>query len=134
MITKAEAQQLLDDAGTARTRAGDNLGPVLRIFLDEYTDWPSFATIHSLTPARETYVALHEADLVNGDLVVPYAMDRIHNAPQVDHDCDLSILEEDQLFDYYDVPLEGVIPSVAHLGTALSTDAHGNITETDVNH
>ena len=134
MITKRQAQQLLDDAGEARTRAGDPLGPVLRIFLDEYTDWPSFFTVSSASPARETYIALHEAEFHDGDLTVPYTLSRIHNAPQVNRDSDLSIREEDELFDYYGVPIEGVEPSVAHLGTALSTDDHGNLIETNVDH
>lgn len=120
MITRTEAQQLLDGAGGARTEAGDDLGPVVRVFLDEYTDWPSFFTINSAAPARETYIALHEATLDDGDIVVPYTLDRIHNALQVDRDSELSVREEDELFDYYGVPVEGVVPSVAHLGTALS--------------
>ena len=134
MITRTEAKQLLDRAGAARTSAGDDLGPVQRIFLDEYTDWPSFFTIQSSSPSRETYVALHEATLEDGDLVVPYSLDRIQNAPQVDRDTDLTIREEDELFDYYDVPVDGVVPSVAHLGTALAADDRGDVTETDVEH
>lgn len=134
MITKIQAQRLLDDAGAARTASGDDLGLVLRIFLDEYTDWPSFFTVSSASPERETYIALHDADLVDGDLVVPYTLARIQDAPQVDRDSDLSIAEEDELFDYYEVPIDGVVPSIAHLGTALSTDNHGQVIETDVAH
>lgn len=134
MITKTQAEQLLDERGQARTTTGDNLGEVLRVFLDNYTDWPSFCTVQSSAPSRETYIALHEATLVDGNLVLPYTLDRIRNAPQVDQDADLSIREEDELFDYYGVPIEGVVPSVAHLGSALTTDSHGHVIETDVEH
>ena len=134
MITKAEAQQLLDDGGAARTEAADRLGPVVRVFLDEYTDWPIFFTIHSASSRRETYVALHEATLVEGDFVVPYTLERVRAAPQVEADQDLSISEEDALFDYYRVPIDGAVPSVAHLVSALGTDVHCNLIKTPVDH
>lgn len=55
MITKTEALRVLDDRGHLHTEAGNDLGPVVRVFLDGYTDWPSFATV-AITPAstRET--------------------------------------------------------------------------------
>lgn len=49
-----------------------------------YTNWPSFLTVE-LNPsaAHETFVALHEAQLTNGDVQVPYDRQRVHNAPMV---------------------------------------------------
>lgn len=135
MINKSQALQVLDDQRAVLTRAGEQLGPVVRIFLDDFTDWPSFCTVDLAAPStRETYVALHEAELVQGDIVVPYSRQQVADAPQVEQDQDLSITAEDQLFDYYGVPMEGVVPIVANLGTALGTDDSGDLTETRVDH
>lgn len=62
---------------------------------------------------------MHEAHLDGGDLIVAYPRDRIVRAPWVSEGADLSIAEEDLLFDYYAVPIDGVLPSVARLGTSL---------------
>ena len=119
MIDSEQAEHLLDDRG--HVFAGDNtdLGPVARVFVDEYTNWPSFVTIASPTPGLETFIALHEAELRADGIWVPYPPAKIEQAPRVDIGQDLSITEENALFDYYDVPIEGVVPSVAHLGAAI---------------
>lgn len=120
MISRTEAEQVVDRGGSARNRDGEELGRVVRVFLDQYTGWPSFMTVRlGESTSHETFVALHEADLQGGDVVVPYNRQRVHNAPTVSAGQELSLREEDELFDYYGVPIEGVEPSVAHLGSAL---------------
>lgn len=138
MISHDEAEQLLEDQGRLYTRRGADLGPVLRVYLDEYTAWPSFCTIASLLPGLETFVALHEAELAvggGGGIVVPYEADMISQAPQVQEDHDLSIAEEDALFDYYHVPIDGVAPAVEHLGSVLTpTERDGEVVEHKTDH
>lgn len=126
MISRAEAERLVDQGGSARNRDGELFGRVVRVFLDEYTGWPSFMTVQlDETSAHETFVALHEAALVGGEVVVPYDGAQLHNAPTVSAGQELSLGEEDALFDYYGVPVEGVEPSVAHLGSALASGPDG---------
>ena len=124
MISKDEAEQVLADHGRAHTDVGHDLGPVARVFLDDYTGWPSFMTV-TLDPAtkNETFVALHEAKLRGRDVVVPYTLHRIQHAPHLPAGDELNVEQEDQLFDYYQVPIEGVEPNVARLGNALTTNA-----------
>ena len=114
---------MLADRGRVYTSVGNDLGPVIRMFLDDYTGWPSFLTV-TLEPrtGEETFVALHEAMLRSRDIVVPYTLSRVENAPRVSAGGNLTPREEDDLFDYYQVPLDGVEPSVARLGTALTAD------------
>jgi hypothetical protein len=119
MIDRDEAEQLLDDAGHLLASDDSDLGPVSQIYLDEYTNWPSFVTIASTVPGVETLVALHEAELHPRGVQVPYPPTKIERAPQVNHGKQLSIEAENALFDYYDVPIEGAVPSVAHLGAVL---------------
>jgi hypothetical protein len=126
MISRDEAERIVDGGGQAVTQDGDDLGSVVRIFLDEYTSWPSFMTVQlDQTSAHETFIALHEASADGADAVVPYDRERVHNAPTVSAGQDLSLGEEDELFDYYGVPIEGVEPSVAHLGSALVPTEEG---------
>jgi len=134
MITRDEAERVVDEEGQAWTQKRDALGPVVRVFLDEYTGWPSFMTVQlNETSAHETFVALHEAVLEGADVLVPYDRDRVHNAPTVSAGQDLSLGEEDELFDYYGVPIEGVQPSVAHLGSAL-VPAEDGVDEKQIDH
>ena len=134
MIPRDEAERVVDEEGQACTRGGDALGPVVRVFLDEYTGWPSFMTVQlDKTSAHETFVALHEAAVEGADVLVPYDRDRVRNAPTVSAGQDLSLGEEDELFDYYGVPIEGVQPSVAHLGSAL-VSAEDGVNEEQVAH
>lgn len=125
MIGRDEAEQLLADRGRARTSAGHDLGPVVQVFLDEYTGWPSFMTV-ALSPAagEETLVALHEAKRRGHDAVIPYTLCRVQNAPKLLVGRGLSVSEEDDVFYYYDVPVEGADPSVSHPGRALDPDSH----------
>lgn len=135
MINKQQAEQILADQAYLFA-TGEDRGPVLRIFLDEYTGWPSFCTIEApRLPGRdvsdEVFVALHEAELVNNQVQVDYPANVIDNAPRVAADGVLSTQREDELFSYYEVPIDGVVPSVAHLGSVLvSTD--GDVTEEQI--
>lgn len=131
MISRDEAEQVLADRGRVYAGSGHDLGPVARVFLDSYTGWPSFVTVvWDRRTGEEAFVALHEAKLRGRDVVVPYTLRRVENAPRVPAGGALSPGEEDDLFDYYEVPLEGVEPSVAHLGSAL-TPRGGQVVETD---
>ena len=60
------------------TAAGDQLGMMRRVFLDDYTGWPSFATINLGTDPSRGRMAI------------------------------LTTQEEDDLFDYYGVPIDGI--------------------------
>ena len=125
MIDRDEAEQLLEAEGHlflgAEPDVGRDAGPVLRVYLDEYSGWPSFATVAGAKAGRESLVALHQAHLRHqGDGVqVPYGEDTLNQAPTVGADQDPSISEEDALFDYYGVPVDGVVPVVGHLGSVL---------------
>lgn len=120
MIDRDEAERIIDQQLRMETEDGVVLGPVLRVFLDDYTGWPSFATIsHTADPARETFVALHEATVSADRVVVPYPLEKIRGAVSVAGTEDLSTAAEDDLFDYYGVPIDGVAPIVEHLGNAL---------------
>ena len=142
MIDRDEAEALLEAEGHLFLGDGGDAGPVLRVYLDEYSGWPSFATVAAAVPGQESLVALHEAQhREQGDgIQVPYDEDKVSSAPTVDAGQDLSISEEDRLFDYYGVPIDGVTPVVEHLGSvltpheALAAGQGPDVVEHDVDH
>jgi hypothetical protein len=88
----------------------------------------------NLTPStgEETFVALHEAKL-RAAMSSSLHLQRVENAPRISVGDSLSISEEDALFTYYEVPPEGVVPTVANLVSALVTHDQ-QVSETDVDH
>ena len=145
MIDHDEAEQVLETDGHLFLAGGADAGPVQRIYLDDYSGWPSFCTIlprgDGAIPAedgagagREVFVALHQAETVAGGVRVPYGQDKIDGAPQVLDGRELSISEEDALFDYYGVPIDDIAPVIEHLGAVLETSPHGDVTSRDVDH
>ncbi len=127
MINRWEIETLLRDEAHLVDGDGGDLGPVARVFLDDYTGWPSFCTIEAPAGSHQAYVALHEATATDGAISVPYARRVIVNAPRAAYDVSLSRAEEDTLFDYYGVPIDGVVPVVAHLGHVLETDGDDQV-------
>ena len=111
MIDRDEAEQLLEAEGHlflgAEPDVGRDAGPVLRVYLDEYSGWPSFATVAGATcragvPGRAAR-GRRCATRATGSRC-PTSEATIDQAPTVGVDQDPSISEEDALFDYYGVP------------------------------
>lgn len=46
MIDRDEAERLLANRGHLIASDGTDLGPLLQVYVDEYTGWPTFATIN----------------------------------------------------------------------------------------
>lgn len=117
MIDHDEAEQVLQTEGRLYLGDGTDAGPVRRIFLDDYSGWPSFCTIRprpsrSAVPGpagREVLVALNAGEPVKGGIRVPYDPTTIDNAPHILDGQDLTIAEEDALFEYYEIPIDPVI-------------------------
>ncbi|MFX0540023.1 PRC-barrel domain-containing protein [Ornithinimicrobium sp. Y1847] len=89
-------------------RSGDKVGGVRQIFLDDNTGEPAWATVRTgFFGMKETFVPLDQADLSNGQIVVPFEKDFIKDAPNVDADQHLSESEQDELYRYYASGREG---------------------------
>lgn len=124
MIDREEAEQLIADGGHLFAAEGSDLGTIVRIYLDEYTGWPGFLTVAAAVAGQELFVALHQAELRTDGVEVPYTRTKIELAPRVANDQNPTIEEEDALFDYYGVPIDGTVSSVTPLGTGH--DANSN--------
>lgn len=83
---------------------GDKVGGVGQIYLDDATGQPAWASVKSgLFGLRESFVPLNTADVVDGNISVPFTKDFIKDAPRVDADNHLDDSQQASLYSYYGV-------------------------------
>lgn len=81
---------------------GDKVGGVGQIYLDDASGQPAWASVKSgLFGLRESFVPLATADIVNGNISVPFTKDFIKDAPRVDADNHLDDSQQATLYSYY---------------------------------
>jgi uncharacterized protein (TIGR02271 family) len=82
--------------------AGDKLGTIDAIYLDDETGQPEWALITSgLFTARATFVPLAGAQTTGDSVQVPYDKDQVNDAPGMEADGQLSQDEEAELYRHY---------------------------------
>jgi uncharacterized protein (TIGR02271 family) len=82
--------------------AGDKLGTIDAIYLDDETGQPEWATVTSgLFTAKTAFVPLAQAQDLGDSVQVPYAKDQVKSAPTLQADGSLSQDEEAELYRHY---------------------------------
>jgi uncharacterized protein (TIGR02271 family) len=82
--------------------AGDKLGTIDAIYLDDQTGQPEWATVTSgLFSARTAFVPLAQAQDTGGSVQVPYDKDQVKDAPSMEADGQLSQDDEAELYRHY---------------------------------
>jgi uncharacterized protein (TIGR02271 family) len=82
--------------------AGDKLGTIDAIYLDEETGQPEWATVTSgLFTAKTAFVPLAQAQDTGDSVQVPYDKDQVKGAPTMEADGQLSQDEEAELYRHY---------------------------------
>ncbi|MGM7423360.1 PRC-barrel domain-containing protein [Cellulosimicrobium sp. CpK407] len=122
MISTDQIERLLS-GGTVVSQAGEKVGKVGQVFLDDRTGEPAWVTVKTgLFGTAESFVPLADAD-VQGDVVrVPYTKDTVKDAPRVDDsEGHLSHEEETELYRYYG---RGSTPDDAPSGREAGTSEH----------
>ena len=101
MISQDQVRDLM--GSTLVDSAGAKVGKIGQIFLDDQTGQPEWATVNTGGfGSSESFVPLAEAQVDNGELLVPYAKDQIKDAPNVDVDGGhLDQSEEAELYRHY---------------------------------
>jgi uncharacterized protein (TIGR02271 family) len=89
---------------TVVSSAGDKIGTLEEVYLDTTTGQPEWATVNTgLFGTKQSFIPLVDSQAARGDVVVPYSKDQIKDAPSVDPDGELSVDEEQRLYDHYGV-------------------------------
>jgi sporulation protein YlmC with PRC-barrel domain len=90
---------------TVLDRDGEKVGTLGDLYLDRQTDLPAYAGVRTgLFKQRESIVPLDGAREVGGDLQVPFALETIEQAPNVDPEVELNEEEEERLHEHYGEP------------------------------
>ncbi|HET6562006.1 MAG TPA: PRC and DUF2382 domain-containing protein [Marmoricola sp.] len=130
MIGNQEVQRLVSGGGNVVAEDGSKVGSIGQIYLDDRTSQPEWVTTKTgLFGNSESFVPLGEARIDGDDVVVPYAKDKVKDAPRVgDSDGHLDQQQEAELYRYYglehggpaDVSGEG---TVGHDTSGPTTDS-----------
>jgi uncharacterized protein (TIGR02271 family) len=82
--------------------AGDKLGTIDAIYLDDETGQPEWATVNSgLFTSKTAFVPLAQAQPMGDSVQVPYDKQQVKNAPSMGADGSLSQDEEAELYRHY---------------------------------
>jgi uncharacterized protein (TIGR02271 family) len=131
MITKENIDRLAHNGSNVLDSAGNKIGSIGQLYLDDRTEDPSWATVKTgLFGTSESFVPLAEATVDGDDIRVPYTKDQVKDAPRLDPDGHLSETEEDRLFEHYGLGANGAYTGTT--GTAgVGTDSYTGTTGTD---
>lgn len=87
---------------TVRDPAGEKIGKVSQVYLDDQTGTPEWVTVRTgLFGGKESFVPLADADLHGNDLVITTDKATVSGAPRVDEGDHLSEEQETELYRYY---------------------------------
>lgn len=110
------------DGLTVYDTAGEKVGSVGRVYVDDNTGRPDWITVKTgLFGMKESFVPLAGARRVGSDLHISHPKDRVKEAPRVDADAHLSVAEEEELYRHYGLARN----TTARLGGQAGTGAMG---------
>ncbi|AZM57083.1 photosystem reaction center subunit H [Streptomyces sp. WAC 01529] len=104
MITREQIPTVLDHP--VHDAEGSKIGDAKHVFLDDVTGRPAWVSVKTgLFGTSESFVPIQDATMVEDHLEVPYAKDKVKDAPNVDVDSGghLSEDEEHRLYEHYGI-------------------------------
>ncbi|MFG1925906.1 DUF2382 domain-containing protein [Cryptosporangium sp. NPDC048952] len=106
MLTQEQIPSLIQ--ATAYDPSGDKIGSVKQVYLDDRTDSPQFATVHTgLFGLKESFVPLEGAELRGDRVVVGVDKAQVKDAPSIDpdgSDGSLTPTQVAELYRHYQLP------------------------------
>ena len=97
MIDQNEITRL--SGATVRDAAGEKIGKVSQVYLDDQTGQPEWVTVRTgMFAGRESFVPLSTGRIEGDELVVEVTKDQVSGAPQVDEGGHLSEQEEAEIY------------------------------------
>jgi sporulation protein YlmC with PRC-barrel domain len=120
VLTMEQARHAI--GATAYTSAGERIGKVGQLYVDDATEQPEWITVSTgLFGTKQSFVPLAEAQVEGDKVTVPYSKEQVKEAPRVDpDDGHLSDGEETELYRHYGLPESG--PPLGTPGVGFDTD------------
>lgn len=109
---------------------GERIGKVTSVY-ESTSDAAggTFATVATgLFGSSSSFVPLDQAELHDGDLVVPYSKEQVRTAPRVEDDEELTSVEEQRLFQHYGLADGAVAAPPADQAVAAPRSDDGTLT------
>jgi Domain of unknown function (DUF2382)/PRC-barrel domain len=114
-------------------RDGEKVGTLGEIYLDDATDRPAYAGIHTgLFKRRESVVPLAGAQETPDGIRLPHTAERIKDAPSVDPEVALDDEEQQRLAAHFDEPHDAGAQAVAEPATGAAATDTGDGERADV--
>jgi uncharacterized protein (TIGR02271 family) len=105
-------------------RDGQKFGTIADVYVDQLTGQPEWVLVQSgLFGKKETFVPLNRAITQKDAIQVPYSKDQVKDAPKVDPDGELSLEEEDRLYEHYELAVSAE-PTEAGADEASPDESH----------
>ena len=128
MLTEQNAREVIGT--TAYSADGDKLGKVGQLFLDDQTGRPEFVTVNTgLFGTKETFIPVSDASFSGDRLTLPFAKDKVKDAPNVDAEGGhLDEAEEQRLYQYYGMSYDKSTTDTGYAGGVaggVDTDRDG---------
>ena len=102
MIDQASVPSLM--GSIVRDGAGEKIGKVGQVYLDDTTGQPEWVTVKTgLFGTKENFVPLAAARVEGDELVVDIPKAKVTDAPKLDEDGHLTEAQETELYSYYGV-------------------------------
>ncbi|MEU9759242.1 PRC and DUF2382 domain-containing protein [Streptomyces sp. NPDC047985] len=112
------------DGLTVYDTAGEKVGSVGRVYVDDNTGRPDWITVKTgLFGMKESFVPLAGARRVGSDLHISHTKERVKDAPRVDADAHLSVAEEEELYRHYGLARDTTARLGGREGTGATTGA-----------
>ena len=111
MIGQAQLAQLHD--ATVYDSAGDKIGGVKQVFVDDATGEPVVASVHTgMFGMSESFVPVHNGELSDGRVTLSVDKEMVRNAPRLEPEgsgdtLHLSDQQVSELYAYYNLPYGG---------------------------
>jgi uncharacterized protein (TIGR02271 family) len=108
---------------TVRDPAGEKIGKVSQVYLDDQTGTPEWVTVRTgLFGGKESFVPLADADMRGDELVIAADKATVSGAPRLDEDGHLSQEQETELYRYYGLTDPAATNAATNAGPDRRTD------------
>jgi len=115
MISSNDLAQLAGK--TMHGADGQKIGKIVDVYESTQAEDGTFVTVSTgLFGGHASFVPLAQASLQGSDVVVPYDKDLVKDAPRVQADQDLTSVEEDRLYQHYNLSPGSTAPEAEAAG------------------
>jgi uncharacterized protein (TIGR02271 family) len=129
MITNDQIATLTDH-GVVLDQSGDKIGKVGQVYLDDDSGRPEWVTVATgWFGSSESFVPVAQADVQGNEVRVPFAKDKVKDAPRLEADEHISPEQEQELYRYYGLSYGRSERDEGPADTTPGSPVHGDVAQ-----